>query len=1376
MAENNFKPRGQIKQSKPDAGGGVLRNLPVIGIVKNNIDDTHAGRIDVYVADFGGVDPDDSSNWTTINYMSPFFGSTPASAGSNSTDYGTYETNPSSYGMWFSPPDIGSKVVCIFINGDSNYGYYIGGILEPELLQMIPAIGSSDNIVPNKGEAEQTGGATKLPVSNLNTNNKSITDSQNFLNEAKPIHSFAAGVYQQQGLLRDPIRGPISSSALRESPSRVGWGVSTPGRPIFQGGYKDDNVLSSGSEGPSESLRVIARRGGHSIVMDDGDVDGKDQLIRLRTIQGHQILMSDDGQTLQIIHSNGQSYVELGTEGTVDVYAMNSVNVRTQGDLNLHADRNININAKKDLNIAADNININAATNIGWRAGGNFSGYTLGTYTIKVNGSMSMFGSGEGSYASGQTMFVNGSKINLNTGATSVTPAEVPLITQIAHTDTLNDPKVGFAAAPALLKSIVSRAPAHMPWANAGQGVDVSVSSSPSDSLPATESPAVETANNTTAAAPETPTNAALASTVPPVPAVSESIDSGVSSAMVSASAVEASATAPEVVASGTGVVTDAAGVTNAAVGKLAMTPQQMEAAMVIKPGAAALATSLVQGGANVATAMPSNMFTGKPGAENLNAFVQNTGAQVVAKAATLQQAQSALTSAGVITGKEAPGAIAGLVNSAATVGVAPTLDFVKNASGVTTSGAAALAAGSSGLGALADAAKGVPPAFTIPSAPGGLADALKGAGGNVASAISAGNFASNLSTNVTGGLGSISTSLAGLGPSAATGGAGAVASVKSLAASAFGAITKAFKPLSANVPQNLTAIAAKNSEDQAVAEEIAAMPASQIAAMQNLPGTNAPIASLGSVKAAAAGMSPQTSALLSSTITALASGGKGSVISGATAGLLKQGIGISQTLTSGKNLSSGQINSAIGSIASIGAATGGSGTRTAMQSASLIGASIGIGQALSSGKNLNSGQISTVIGALNTTQGKNGIPNSLITQSVGLAQSLASGKPLNQGQINGLVGSVAQIGSATSGGRINASTASLIAQSLGLAATVTTGNKVSPNQVSAVVTSGINAALRAGSPTNRSGVGALPGGLAAIAAVTIGSVATGTSVNGRAIQNTAINTVSSLPGLGAWGAVIKNASTAVMNNIPKPTAARSTVTSLSAGSLASAVNSQIPNGDVIAADNPTISNWQAAAEQAKSDATTSANAPTASLGSPPPQPISALATSGLPASQAAALTASINSMNAGGSSPIKLPTVSTGTVDRSQLTSQLSSMLGSNKIQMPNFSGVPPIPSTFNKLDSASTAEYDATAKELATLKDKRWDVSKAAGNARYKVTEAKQKLPQGDIQIVTLESASVVAQKDLEDIDAKIVALQRKQYTLATGQPYPGTEGTQA
>ena len=214
--------------------------------------------------------------------------------------------------------------------------------------------------------------------------------------------------------------------------------------------------------------------------MDDGTSNGTDQLIRLRTALGHQITMSDDGQTLFIIHANGQSYIELGKEGTIDMYATNSVNIRTQGDLNLHADRNININAKKDLNIAADNININAEKDISYRSGANFSGYTIGKYTVKVNGAMSMAAGGEGSYASGQLMFINGSKINLNTGATSVTPAEVPKIPIVAHTDTLFDKIKGWAAVPGYLLSIVSRAPAHSPWANANQGVDAPVNNNSS--------------------------------------------------------------------------------------------------------------------------------------------------------------------------------------------------------------------------------------------------------------------------------------------------------------------------------------------------------------------------------------------------------------------------------------------------------------------------------------------------------------------------------------------------------------------------------------------------------------------------------------------------------------------------------------------------------------------------------------------------------------------------------------------------------------------------------------------------------------------------------------------------------------------------------
>jgi Type VI secretion system/phage-baseplate injector OB domain len=784
MAQDYFKPKGKAKASKPDAGGGVIRSEPALGVVKNNIDPTRGGRIQVYIADFGAPDPDDSSSWITVSYLSPFFGATQGTAGQDSL--GSFITNPSSYGMWFSPPDIGSTVVCIFVNGDMNYGYYIGGVPTPELLQMVPAIGSSENVTLNKSEATSYGGATKLPVTNLNTNNSALTNDAKYLNAAKPVHSYLASILAQQGLIRDPIRGPITSSALRESPSRVGWGVSTPGRPIYSGGYTDNNVADAAANADDNRLEVVARRGGHSIVMDDGDLIGNDQLVRIRSALGHQILMSDDGQTLFIIHSNGQSYIELGKEGTIDMYATNSVNIRTQGDLNLHADNNININAVKDLNIAADNINMQTETDINFRAGANFKGYTLGTYTIKVDGPMSMGSGGSGSYASSGDMFINGSRVNLNTGETSTAPDVVAPLPSIAHTDTLFDKAKGWAAAPAKLLSIVSRAPAHAPWSNANQGVDVKVSNNASDELAEAPTGAVEAANNSAASAPTDVTNPSLSSTVPATASTSESLTNSVTSSMVSTVATNAANIAPNVVSTGAGVFENSKGILTAGVGDVALTPNQLERAGVLKPGASTLVNSLVQGGANVQSAMTNNLFTGKAGAETLLTISQNTTAQVKAQVENFQHAQTGLTSAGIITGKEAPSQIAGLVVAGATAGLPATIDFVKNSAG------------------------------NVANAVGGV---TSGATSDVAQLVASGNFAASMATTVTGGTSSITTALNGVSKSAITGLSGLVDSAKGVAGSAFSAITKSFKAFIPGIPQNLKEIAATNAKQQSINE-----------------------------------------------------------------------------------------------------------------------------------------------------------------------------------------------------------------------------------------------------------------------------------------------------------------------------------------------------------------------------------------------------------------------------------------------------------------------------------------------------------------------------------------------------------------------------
>jgi hypothetical protein len=834
MAQDIFKPVGTKKANKPDAGGANIRSVPVLGVVKNNIDPVRAGRIQVYIADFSSGDPDDADSWMTVSYMSPFYGLVEST--SANTGPGTYKTNSVSYGFWNSPPDLGTTVICIFVNGDMNYGFYIGCVPKPEALHMVPAIGSSTNVVPNPGEASGYGGSTRLPVTNMNTNNSPATNGPNFLKEAKPIHSDVAMIMNQQGIIRDPIRGPISSSAQRESPSRVGWGISTPGRPIYQGGFTDATVAdAAGNGGQSAGLKVISRRGGHSIVMDDGDQIGGDQLVRIRTSLGHQILMSDNGQTLMILHSNGQSYIELGKEGTIDMYSTNSVNIRTQGDLNLHADNDINIHAMKKLNIQAESININAEKDFNQKTGTNNTVYTMGTHTHKVDGAMSMESAGDASYASSGTTYINGSVVNLNTGATSTTPEVVPPLPVTAHTDTLYDSAKGFAAAPGKLISVVSRAPAHAPWANAGQGVDVQSTVNAKDALPSAPSAAVAATNADAQGAGATaPVTVAVASTMPPLTAVSAAIDPNTSAAMIGAMATNA-ATGPAAaaVAAGSGIVSTVQGAV-ASVGNLAQVPSQLEAAGILKPGAAALTNSLVQGGASVQSALTSNLFTGVPGAQNLTALIQNPTAQVNAAIIGLQQSQTALTAAGAMTGKEAPGAVAGIIMSGATAGVSATLSTIKNISG-------------------------------------GVGTAVSGATNAVSNAINSGNLAAGLAQNVTGGLGSISTALGSMTKISGLG--GLMDAAKGVAGSAFSAITRAFKPLQAGVPQNLTAIAeaAKAAEVAAAASAAGGLASAASGALGEVGGlTSAVTGALGGLTSAATGAAAGAPAGVAS---ALASG-----------------------------------------------------------------------------------------------------------------------------------------------------------------------------------------------------------------------------------------------------------------------------------------------------------------------------------------------------------------------------------------------------------------------------------------------------------------------------------------------------------------------
>jgi hypothetical protein len=480
MAENVQRSKGRPEGYKFDRGGTPAEMGPYIGIVVNNVDNTRSGRLQVYIEEFGSTTKTgapnltDKSLWRTVSYCPPYYGATPQTG--TSAGVGKYPGNTNSYGMWFTPPDLGVSVLCFFVGGDPKQGYYVGCVPNQGANQMIPAIGAVKNFqTANASQKAYFKGATQLPVTEINSKNAAIESNPKFFDQPKPLQSYVAGILFQQGLALDTIRGAIASSSQRESPSNC-YGISTPGRAIYQGGLTDATIqqqIKSGSV-KLEEIAIIGRRGGHTFVMDDGDLSGKDNLVRIRTAKGHQITMSDDGDCFYICHANGQAWIEMGQEGTLDVYTTNSVNLRTQGTINLHADEDINMFAGKKINMkSGDGTIMQSDMDMTVSNKGKLTLFSQGSVGIKSAGAVAIV-SQLGSWAAESELSFNSAKIQLNGGpkAQVETP---PGLTAYLHPKVEFNAGTGWLAIPSATESIVTRAPTHEPYPYHNQGVSTSV-------------------------------------------------------------------------------------------------------------------------------------------------------------------------------------------------------------------------------------------------------------------------------------------------------------------------------------------------------------------------------------------------------------------------------------------------------------------------------------------------------------------------------------------------------------------------------------------------------------------------------------------------------------------------------------------------------------------------------------------------------------------------------------------------------------------------------------------------------------------------------------------------------------------------------------
>lgn len=441
---------------------------------------TRMGEMMVYIPDFGGIktNPKDQIR---VSYCSPFYGKT---YGTDQQESGESSpeaqwTTGQSYGMWMVPPDIGNRVLVVFAAGSRDRGYWIGCLYDSGSHHMVPGlarnigggIDSGKTLKPTPADAlsPSLSGDSFVPVVEGYTGDKKSFTPDGLVTTPRYAHEYQSLILVNQGLDRDSVRGAISSSSLREAPSNV-YGISTPGRSVTR------TAQVNNAPGENASQAVIARRGGHSFVMDDGDVAGSDQLIRLRTAGGHQILMNDvadetdDGAGIIYIGSaSGNQWIELSANGDINIFADGNYNLRATGDINFHSDGDINMHAEGSINAnGQDSVEITSPIKIDLLASKSASIKTA-TLSLLSTGTASLLSGGAMTVSAKGAQNIMGSTVDIN----SASPVSVPALPQI----TLNNlPDVSYNGTlwtydEGALSSICTLAPAHEPWIDPSIGL-----------------------------------------------------------------------------------------------------------------------------------------------------------------------------------------------------------------------------------------------------------------------------------------------------------------------------------------------------------------------------------------------------------------------------------------------------------------------------------------------------------------------------------------------------------------------------------------------------------------------------------------------------------------------------------------------------------------------------------------------------------------------------------------------------------------------------------------------------------------------------------------------------------------------------------------
>ena len=287
-----------------------MNDIPglIEGIVVDTADPQEMGRMKVWCPAIDGDSPNiEMLPW--VVYVTPLAGQAhdyPAGNGGKST-------GPVSYGFW-AVPKCGATVLIGFMYNDYNQRIYMGSFFRDHGNRSLP---NGRNV---EGQAAQSDSYDPIEPMASNLKTQFGGDLANSIAQTR-------GAYERQ-----------VAQAKDDKDESEGYQVR-----VVPAGEKEAGDLDP-------QTYCITTPGRHAIIMHDNPKTGR---VRIKTAEGHQVILDDANERIYISTSRGNTWIELDVDGHIHIHGGASVSIAAGKDINLSAGGNVNISAGGNLNLAA---------------------------------------------------------------------------------------------------------------------------------------------------------------------------------------------------------------------------------------------------------------------------------------------------------------------------------------------------------------------------------------------------------------------------------------------------------------------------------------------------------------------------------------------------------------------------------------------------------------------------------------------------------------------------------------------------------------------------------------------------------------------------------------------------------------------------------------------------------------------------------------------------------------------------------------------------------------------------------------------------------------------------------------------------------------